>query len=309
MALLFRLMLVFLTTCCGFALPSSLAAHNLEGLAEQFEGMTPEDVAAMQAEQEAFSPEKLHAIQRAESLTGADADAILEEFGLQKGASEQLFLKTALWPQRHQIRACFMDGPVEAKQHVRQLFTDILKLTNLTLGPDQQCGVGPTDVQISFATKKACYSYLGRQSRARIQKYPNLPTIGLCDLTGPQWSDAADGTIRHELMHALGAIHEHQHPEGQCVNEFDLNYMQQAHLFDEDPVKNLQKIFNNIEIITKSYSVEEIAMLPYDPKSIMHYQLNPQYFLLKDKSPCYLRYENTELSDADKSFLRRLYPM
>ena len=136
----------------------------------------------------------------------------------------------------------------------------------------------------------------------------NFATMGLCGLIGPTWSAEDNGTIRHEIMHALGAAHEHQHPESKCKDEFNLDAFRNPPLFDPDPVKNEQAIVVNIEEITKSYTSEELKIIKYDPKSIMHYKLPARFFKNPQSATCILLSSNNELSLADWAFLKKMYP-
>jgi hypothetical protein len=292
-----------------FLLPG-VRAHDLVGLNEQFQGMSEEDAAQARAAFEALTPEGLQASAKAERMDSAATAEFLKQFEvLNPAASEQLYLKSALWPANHKLRVCFLDGGDKARKHVLAEFAAILALTNLSLADNAggDCAGTRNDLHISFDTK-GCYSYYGKQARIRIRDYPDLPTVGLCGKDGPTWSAKDNGTIRHELMHGLGAIHEHQHPSGNCVDEFDIKYMEDNRLFDADEKENRKAIRTNIEIVTKKYDIEEIAQLPYDPKSVMHYDLPAQFFLKKAESPCYLGEPNNELSEADAKMLTKLYP-
>ncbi|MGO8088428.1 hypothetical protein AB9E29_14985 [Rhizobium leguminosarum] len=303
-------MRILMTVAFILSLLTGVRAHDLVGLNEQFQGMSEEDVARARATFEALTPEGLRASARADRMDSGAAAVFLKQFEvLNPAASEQLYLKSALWPANHELRVCFLDGDDLAREHVLAEFTAILALTNLSVADDASgdCAGTTNDMQISFGTK-GCYSYYGRQARIRIRDYPDLPTVGLCGEDGPIWSAKANGTIRHELMHGLGAIHEHQHPSGNCVDEFDIKYMEDNRLFDPDETENRKAILTNIEIVTKKYDIKEIAQLPYDAESVMHYDLPAQFFLRKAKSPCYLGEPNNELSEADAKMLTKLYP-
>ena len=116
-----------------------------------------------------------------------------------------------------------------------------------------------------------------------------------------------DGTHRHEIMHALRTHHEHQHPDSDCQNQFDLNSFRPS-FFDADPQANEAAIRVNIEVLTKSYRRDELLVISYDPRSIMHYKLDPVHFKAGTSRSCALTSPNDDLSAADREFLRAIYP-
>jgi hypothetical protein len=238
---------------------------------------------------------------------GAKKAEILKQFNLAGSSSfEQVYIKHTLWPKGHRFRVCFFDGNALARQHVFDLFEAIIVETSLKLDrTDRNCPDSKADIQVSFNDPK-CFSYYGKDALDVIKSNVNLPTMALCYIEGPMWSVRHDGTIRHEIMHALGAAHEHQHPDSNCKDDFLLDKFRVPPFFDKDPKKNEEAIKTNIEEITQSYTYADLAVFPYDPKSIMHYRLDPAFF--KPGSKCALTSDNNELSPRDWEFLKKMYP-
>jgi len=299
----------FVATFSGTAI-SPAWSHDAAGLYFQYSKLSPELAQQLRDRDTKRTASQVHGF---EAASGADVDkkqAIIDQFGLGGGGPssfEQIYIKNTLWPAGHQFRVCFFDGNAAAHAHVFDLFNAIIKETNLRLDTTERaCPDAKADIQIMF-NDKDCYSYYGKDALDVIKENLNLPTMALCNLTGPTWSERDDGTIRHEIMHALGAAHEHQHPDSKCKDEFNLDAFRHPPLFDPDPVKNEQAIQVNIEVITKSYTPAELAIIKYDPKSIMHYRL-PANFFKTPNATCILLADNNVLSDADWAFLRTMYP-
>jgi hypothetical protein len=73
---------------------------------------------------------------------------------------------------------------------------------------------GPADIRIVFGPGQGSWSYLGTQCR---QVDPSEPTMNYGWLTPNAPDDVLRPVVLHEFGHALGLIHEHQHPRGDQV--------------------------------------------------------------------------------------------
>lgn len=261
---------------------------------------------------ELINPLRLRALQAAGGLEQGDPGyflSVIRQFDPAGMATpEQNWLKSKLWAQNHILRVCFFDGSKQAQDHVMALFEEILQHTNLgagvTLAP---CPTRPIDVQIKFETS-FCMGYYGRQGRDVMARNPNEPTVSLCGADGPSWSARQNGMIRHELMHTLGAVHEHQHPDSKCREELDweglLAYAPDI-VADEDLEKWREANYGRI---TATYSPEDVAVLPPDKTSIMHYRLAGDMFFDPRTATCVLNRHNNELSPGDIAMLNAMYP-
>jgi hypothetical protein len=301
---------IVLTLTVALSISSPAWSHDAAGLFSQYGHLSPDLAKTLRDRDTKRTASQVHGFEAAASADVDKKQAIIAQFGL-AGAGpdsfEQIYIKNTLWPAGHQFRICFFDGNGLARTHVLDLFEAIAKETNLKLDrTDRDCPDTKADIQVRFADRD-CYSFYGKDALDVIKENANLATMALCNLAGPTWTERDNGTIRHEIMHALGAAHEHQHPDSKCKDEFNLDAFRNPPLFDPDPAKNEQAIQVNIVEITKSYSLDELKIIKYDPKSIMHYRLSAQFFKTPNAT-CILKADNNVLSEADWAFLTKMYP-
>ncbi|PQP05933.1 MULTISPECIES: hypothetical protein [Pseudomonas] len=107
--------------------------------------------------------------------------------------------------------------------------------------------------------------------------------------------------VMHEFGHALGAEHEHLHPEANIPWNKPAVYL--AHGVPEDADESDfrrktvdDRYFNLLDTSEVNYS-------PYDPKSIMHYEIR-QAWTHGD----FQIFLNLVLSEKDKAFMTKAYP-
>ncbi|UHH31465.1 M12 family metallopeptidase [Pseudomonas veronii] len=102
-------------------------------------------------------------------------------------------------------------------------------------------------------------------------------------------------TALHEFGHALGLLHEHQHPQ----NSLDWDSPQVYDYYTSDS-------FN--EAMVREHILEPdnrpgLQITPYDPQSVMHYEIPAALRRNGQAIP-----KNTTLSAGDKQTIRMLYP-
>lgn len=101
----------------------------------------------------------------------------------------------------------------------------------------------------------------------------------------------------HELGHVLGFMHEHQHPEREFSFNFDL-------LLKNCGLGSLEMCRSSIEYNNmRTFSGSKYILKDYDPKSIMHYGVQPPVILENMQI-----LESMSLSLGDKIAAADVYP-
>ena len=108
-------------------------------------------------------------------------------------------------------------------------------------------------------------------------------------------SENFEQIVLHEFGHALGLVHEHQHPDADIPWDIPKVYAYYAALGVEEATVD-DSVFNKLED-------SNLRKLPYDCHSIMHYPI-PKELTLGDWEVGH----NAEISEKDKAFMRLAYP-
>ena len=102
-------------------------------------------------------------------------------------------------------------------------------------------------------------------------------------------------SIRHEFGHALGLLHEHQHPDN------DIQWDKEK-LYAESEKLRHTKHDTDDNFLTPPDSKTTITSAD-DSKSVMHYKVPPQVTTNGADVDF-----NEDISEGDKQFIARLYP-
>ena len=135
---------------------------------------------------------------------------------------------------------------------------------------------------------KGNWSYIGTHAKHADESEPTM------HLNRTDDSKAFRSTALHEFGHALGLMHEHQHPE----NTVDWNTQAVFHEYTSESVSEdlIQEQFLDV------FSDPEFLVTPYDKKSVMHYHVPGRLRSNEQDIP-----GNTHLSKGDQDAIRKLY--
>jgi hypothetical protein len=206
---------------------------------------------------------------------------------------EGILQALALWEQRSTLSACFMNGSEQAQDAVMTVFQEIIDLTNLKI---RKTPCKRDAIRISFR-HSGFYSQVGKDLLLVDVGSPTMALENL-DLAVPL-SPVNKGKVMHEFMHALGALHEHQHPDSGCEQEIRWDVIKTKWGWSD------QEMETNFRAKVRS---ELIRTTAYDVDSLMHYQLEADLLKHGMKSPCHTSYYRTALSDGDRKLLAGTYP-
>lgn len=213
-------------------------------------------------------------------------DLVFDQYVLNKGSERSNFINCPNYDStKFDINATL--SKLSPKERFTKIITDrIQPLVNLKfkfLTPDEINNGQKGMIRILFDSKNINESQVGKSALYVKETEPTMK-LGTDNC----------GTWVHEMLHALGAIHEHQNPRDNPI-EFIPEQVYAAYMNNpRDVVKR--------NILDK-YSVDQINGTEYDPNSIMIYAL-PGYTM---KSGIEIK-KNYVLSISDIAFLMATYP-
>jgi hypothetical protein len=206
-------------------------------------------------------------------------------------SSERIALITGKkWQPGRTLRVRFLDGDPVVQTKIAAIAQQWTQYANIKLvfGNDPDA-----EIRISLQPGGS-WSFLGTDALT-ISK--NQPTMNYGWLKPDSSDQEYMGVVLHEFGHALGCIHEHQHPQAGIPWNRDAVYS-----YYMGPPNNWSKeqVDNNI---FQRFGTEITQFSQYDRESIMHYSIPKELTIGGFEVPW-----NNQLSATDKNFIRETYP-
>jgi serralysin len=187
------------------------------------------------------------------------------------------------WDVGRTLGVAFLDGGASNQALVKKTAAQWADFANIKF----EFGVSPSEAEIRISFRQqGAWSYIGTDALGIHKNQPTM-NFGFID----------PGTILHEFGHALGCIHEHQHPQAGIPWNREAVYA-----YYGGPPNNWDRATIDSNIFGK-YSTSITQFSQYDPKSIMHYPIDPRLTTGGFKVDI-----NQTLSAADKAFIATAYP-
>lgn len=204
------------------------------------------------------------------------------------GDARGAVLRDYKWQPGQTLRVRFLDGDPIVQQKIEAVAHEWSQYINIYF----EFGNDPdAEIRIS-CTPGGSWSYIGTEA---LTIAPDQPTMNYGWLYPDTPDEEYSRTVLHEFGHALGMIHEHQHPEAGIPWNRDAvyrYYMQENNWTREDVDHNL----------FAQYGKDVTQFSHFDPQSIMLYPI-PRGLTTNGFEIGW----NNYLSETDKAFMSEVY--
>ncbi len=196
-----------------------------------------------------------------------------------------------LWMPGSTLRVRFLAGDPHVQARVEHYAHEWEAFANIKF---EFASTGEAPIRIAFAMDDGSWSYLGTQALS----FPDqdTPTMNYGWLTPETDDDEYARVVLHEFGHALGCIHEHQHPFNGIPwdREKAYEYYRRQQGWSRADV--------DIQVFQR-YDLDQLRFSEFDRDSIMLYPV-PEEITVGNFSVGW----NRRLSALDKQYIGTLYP-
>ncbi|AYZ12559.1 peptidase M12 [Chryseobacterium arthrosphaerae] len=195
------------------------------------------------------------------------------------------------WPNGSVITVSLNGGTTKVRNKVMQYAKEWSQYANITFNFITS---GTAQIRVTFTPNAGSYSYIGKDALSIASNKETMNFGWFNDST----SDAEfSRTTIHEFGHALGMIHEHQHPLAAIPWDKPKVY---AYYAGYPNYWTQAQVDNNL---FAKYSTSQTQYSAYDKLSIMHYSISSTL-----TTNGFSVGNNTVLSPTDKQFIASVYP-
>lgn len=197
---------------------------------------------------------------------------------------------TNFWPQRSVLRVRFLNGSAKQQAEARKRFEAVDALVNLSF---IFVTSGTSEIRVRFDMDKGHWSYLGKGC-LRIGQHQATMNLALGAGAFGDFKEEWNRVAIHEILHAIGLEHEHQHPQGGIVWNREAVYAYYA------KTQGWSRSMIDFQVLNR-YTGSQFAGTKHDAKSIM------QYPIPEGLANIVVGW-NDKLTASDIAFLKSIYP-
>jgi hypothetical protein len=194
------------------------------------------------------------------------------------------------WQPGEELHIRFLGGHPSVQKKVVEIARQWMDSANIKLTFDNA-----PDAAIRIAFRRGgSWSWVGMEA---LQIAPDEPTMNLGWLQPESPEEEYQRVVLHEFGHAIGAIHEHQHPESRIAwnREKVLSYYA--------GYPNFWTAAKTQHNVLDRYQESLVNSSGFDPHSIMLYRIPKELTLNGFEIP----WRNSKLSDLDKEWAGKVY--